>query len=128
MLKGFVRVTRTERGKNGIGLEVEVNGMKVYDDLTKDQQEWFKKNGFRWMKANYEEKNGKWVKTREGFFYKSFSTKAERDNMAKALSTKIVGKEKTKSKKTEAKKAETKKDLSKMTKKELVAYIESLGA
>ena len=133
MLKGFVRVERTNAGNTGIGLEVQVAGMKKYGDLTKAQQDFFKKNGFRWMKADYKEQDGNWVKVREGFFYKSFKTKKERDEMAKKFETKLVKPETKKAekktaKKAEPKKAEPKKDLSKMTKKELLDLIATLTA
>lgn len=128
MLKGFARVTRTNSGKTGIGLEVEVKGMRVYNDLTASQKKWFKDNGFRWMKALYEEKDGKWVKTREGFFYASFKTKKTRDELAKKLEAKLVKTEKPETKKAEEKKPETKKSLDKMTKAELIALLTALSA
>ena len=134
MLKGFVRVERTNAGKTGIGLEVQVAGMTKYSELTKAQQDFFKNNGFRWMKADYREENGKWVKTREGFFYKSFETKKAREEMAKKFEAKLVKPETKKAepkkatKKAEPKKAEPKKDLSKMTKKELLELLATLTA
>lgn len=134
MLKGFVRVERTNAGKTGIGLEVQVAGMTKYSELTKAQQDFFKNNGFRWMKADYREENGKWVKTREGFFYKSFETKKAREEMAKKFEAKLVKPENKKAepkkatKKAEPKKAEPKKDLSKMTKKELLELLATLTA
>ena len=133
MLKGFVRVERTNAGKTGIGLEVQVAGMTKYSELTKAQQDFFKNNGFRWMKADYREENGKWVKTREGFFYKSFETKKAREEMAKKFEAKLVKPETKKAekktaKKAEPKKAEPKKDLSKMTKKELLELLAALTA
>lgn len=131
MLKGFARVTRTNSGKTGIGLEVQVNGMNKYSELTKAQQKWFKDNGFRWMKALYEEKDGKWVKTRDGFFYASFKTKKTRDALAKKLEEKLVKAEKPATKKTEPKKtekAEPKKSVSKMTKAEMAKRIAELEA
>ena len=128
MLNGFARVTRTSMGKTGIGLEVEVAEMKVYGDLTKEQKAFFKENGYRWMKALYElNGNGEWVKTRNGFFYKSFDTEAKREKEAKVFEKKLVktSKPETKSTKTPEVKKPSKSALMKMTKAQLVEMLAS---
>ena len=113
--------------------------MNRYDDLTPKQKAFFKNNGYRWMKALYEERDGEWVKVRDGFFYKAFETKKARDAEAKRFATKLVKKnekpaEKRSVKKSEAKKQTAKKqtakkpDLSKYTKAQLIEMLMALNA
>ena len=145
--KGYKSIVKTTAGKTGIGLEVRLVGMQRYSDLSEKQKDAFKKQGFRWMKALWEETENGWEMTREGFFYKAFKTKKARDEQYSSM-MKHIAKENAKAVKAEEpkavkaeKKAEKKavkaekkaaskaaKSFDKMTKAELIAALQALTA
>lgn len=91
------RVTATDKGKTGFGVEFTIAGMKRKDDLTAALYKRITENdGYRFLKANWEEVDGEWVCTRECLFYQSFPTKKARDAEVKRLSAYLTTAKSTK--------------------------------
>ena len=113
---GYSRVTDTEKGKTGIGQELELFGVFKREDMSEADYNKFIKAGYSWMMPLFFDAKGQkckpWEKvtSRPGFFYKSFATKKERDASSKKARTALVKPEKKSTKKSnEAKKAVAKK-------------------
>ena len=117
---GYVRVTETEKGKTGIGQELELIGVFKLEDMSEEVYKKYTEAGYKWLMPLFFDKNGNrcnpWEAEtkRAGFFYKSFQTKKDRTASTKRAKKYLVNPT-TETKKPEPKKTETKKTSPKKT-------------
>ncbi len=136
--EGYDRITKTEKGKTGLGIEASLVGVTKKDDMPKAVYQMFIDGGFRWMMPMYFDEKGnkvapyeKYAECRKGFFYISCKTKKEQTERFNKMMKYFVEpsepevKEPEKDLKEAIKPA---KPYSKMTKKEMEAELNRVRA
>jgi len=82
--EGYDRITKTEKGKTGLGIEASLVGVTKKDDMPKSLYDTFIKGGFKWMMPMYFDEKGnkvapyeKYAECRKGFFWINCESKKE---------------------------------------------------